>query len=66
MPDPNDPGRFGGRGGTERQARRGGQAGSGSFGQRNSADPRIAGRNGAQAQPTEATVRDGSRSHSEH
>ncbi|WP_040787107.1 hypothetical protein [Nocardia pneumoniae] len=62
MPDPKNPGQFGNRSDTEEQARRGGQASTGSFGESNSADPRAAGRKGAEAQPTEAKVRGGEHS----
>ncbi|MBC7299997.1 MAG: hypothetical protein H5T78_03480 [Nocardia sp.] len=63
MPDPNNPGQFGNRDDTEAQASRGGQASSGSFGESNAADPREAGRKGAQAQPTEAKRAGGEHSH---
>lgn len=62
MADSNNPGQFGNRQDTEEQARKGGQASTGSFGQANSADPRQAGREGAQAQPTEAKARGGEHS----
>ncbi|MGW5519914.1 hypothetical protein [Nocardia africana] len=63
MADRNNPGQFGNRSDTEEQARRGGQASTGSFGQRNAADPHDAGRKGAQAQPTEAKRAGGQHSH---
>lgn len=63
MADQNNPGQFGNRSDTEEQARRGGQASTGSFGDRNSADPSAAGRKGAEAQPNEAKVRGGQHSH---
>ncbi|PPJ33532.1 hypothetical protein C5E45_03925 [Nocardia nova] len=63
MADQNNPGQFGNRSDTEEQARRGGQASSGSFGQRNAADPHEAGRKGAQAQPTAAKQAGGQHSH---
>ncbi|GEM31019.1 hypothetical protein AB0H58_15100 [Nocardia neocaledoniensis] len=63
MPDPNNPGQFGNRNDTQEQAARGGQASSGSFGERNAADPQAAGRKGAQAQPTEAKREGGQHSH---
>ncbi|NKY87791.1 hypothetical protein [Nocardia veterana] len=63
MADPNNPGQFGNRRDTEEQARRGGQASTGSFGQSNAADPHEAGRKGAQAQPTEAKQAGGQHSH---
>ena len=59
MADRNNPGQFGNRKDTEKQASRGGQQSSGRFGQRNGADPREAGRKGAQEQPREAKVRGG-------
>ncbi|WP_094028530.1 hypothetical protein, partial [Nocardia cerradoensis] len=58
------PGQFGNRADTERQAREGGRASSGSFGGPNSADPRAAGRKGAEAQPHESKVTGGQHSHS--
>ena len=63
MADQNNPGQFGNREDTEEQARKGGQASSGSFGSDNSADPSQAGRKGAEAQPTEAKARGGENSH---
>jgi uncharacterized protein len=63
MADSNNPGQFGNRTDTEEQAHRGGQASTGSFGERNSADPSEAGRKGAEAQPTEAKARGGEHSH---
>ncbi|MGK8524819.1 hypothetical protein ACRS6B_26235 [Nocardia asteroides] len=65
MADQNNPGQFGNRSDTEEQARRGGQASTGSFGDKNSADPSAAGRKGAQAQPTEAKARGGQHSHAD-
>ncbi|GAA5091309.1 MULTISPECIES: hypothetical protein [Nocardia] len=62
MPDTNNPGQFGNRSDTEEQARRGGQASTGSFGDKNSADPSAAGRKGAEAQPTEAKAKGGQHS----
>ncbi|MCP9625054.1 hypothetical protein FOH10_10340 [Nocardia otitidiscaviarum] len=64
MANPKNPGQFGNRSDTEEQARKGGQASTGSFGSENSADPHEAGRKGAQAQPTEAKQRGGQHSHS--
>ncbi|MBF6172521.1 hypothetical protein [Nocardia blacklockiae] len=64
MPDVKNPGQFGNRPDTEKQARKGGQASTGSFGSANSADPSEAGRKGAAAQPTEAKSRGGQHSHS--
>ncbi|WP_330231686.1 hypothetical protein OHA40_03810 [Nocardia sp. NBC_00508] len=66
MPDPNNPGQFGNRSDTEEQARRGGEASTGSFGESNSADPSAAGRKGAEAQPTEAKARGGEHSRGGH
>ncbi|ATL68207.1 hypothetical protein [Nocardia terpenica] len=66
MPDPNNPGQFGNRSDTERQAKKGGQASSGSFGESHSADPHEAGRKGAAAQPTEGKVKGGQHSHGGH
>jgi len=60
--DSNNPGQFGNREDTEDQARRGGEASTGSFGDQNSADPSEAGSKGAQAQPTEAKARGGENS----
>lgn len=59
MAEHNNPGRFGHRDDTVEQARRGGEASSGSFGEQNSADPSEAGHQGAEAQPTEAKARGG-------
>ncbi|MEU4344073.1 hypothetical protein AB0H00_22910 [Nocardia sp. NPDC023852] len=64
MADANNPGQFGNRTDTEEQARHGGEASTGSFGERNSADPSEAGRKGAEAQPTEAKARGGEHSRS--
>ncbi|MVU76085.1 hypothetical protein GPX89_02360 [Nocardia sp. ET3-3] len=66
MPDSQNPGQFGNRPDTEEQARKGGQASSGSFGEPNAADPHEAGRKGAQAQPTEAKAKGGEHSHGGH
>ncbi|MGW4244195.1 hypothetical protein [Nocardia sp. NPDC004722] len=66
MPDSKNPGQFGNRKDTEEQARKGGKASSGSFGEKNSADPHEAGRKGAQAQPTEAKAKGGEHSHGGH
>src|SRR5699024_12330127 len=49
MADKNNPGQFGNRNDTEDQAQKGGQASSGSFGERNAADPSQAGQQGGQA-----------------
>ena len=48
MADKNNPGQFGNRNDTEDQAQKGGQASSGSFGERNAADPSQAGQQGGQ------------------
>ncbi|ACU37303.1 hypothetical protein KCV87_03045 [Actinosynnema pretiosum subsp. pretiosum] len=72
MADQNNPGQFGNREDTEEQARRGGQVRqdgtssgvtSGAFGEPESADPSLAGRAGAHAQPTEAKAVGGEHSH---
>ncbi|WP_019925442.1 hypothetical protein [Nocardia sp. BMG111209] len=64
--DPNNPGQFGNRSDTEEQASRGGHASTGSFGEKNAADPHEAGRKGAEAQPTEAKAEGGQHSHGGH
>ncbi|MBF6327371.1 hypothetical protein [Nocardia transvalensis] len=64
MADPKNPGQFGNRADTAEQAHKGGQASTGSFGDKNSADPSKAGKKGAAAQPTEAKIRGGQHSHS--
>ncbi|MFI7666407.1 hypothetical protein [Nocardia sp. NPDC049526] len=64
MADPKNPGQFGNRKDTQEQASKGGKASTGSFGQRNAADPHEAGRKGAQAQPTAAKQKGGQHSHS--
>ncbi|WP_067715256.1 hypothetical protein [Nocardia yamanashiensis] len=64
MPDPKNSGQFGNRPDTAEQASKGGKASSGSFGSARGADPREAGRKGAQAQPTAAKQKGGQRSHS--
>ncbi|WP_084531644.1 hypothetical protein [Nocardia miyunensis] len=66
MPNRNNPGRFGNRPDTLEQASRGGRASTGSFGERNAADPREAGRRGARAQSAEAKSKGGRRSHGGH
>lgn len=43
MADQNNPGQFGNRNDTEKQAQKGGEASTGSFGEQNSADPSRAG-----------------------
>ncbi|MEY8567174.1 hypothetical protein AALF15_11465 [Corynebacteriaceae bacterium 7-707] len=59
MADQNNPGQFGNRKDTEEQAHRGGEASTGSFGDRNAADPHEAGREGAEAQSTEDKAKGG-------
>ncbi|MFI5777335.1 hypothetical protein [Nocardia sp. NPDC051570] len=63
MADRNNPGQFGNRSDTAEQARKGGQASTGSFGEKNGADPSEAGKKGAAAQPTAAKVKGGQHSH---
>jgi hypothetical protein len=63
MADQNNPGQFGNRQDTQEQASKGGQASTGSFGDKNGADPSAAGKKGAQAQPREAKVEGGEHSH---
>jgi len=46
MADPNNQGQFGNREDTEEQAQKGGQEGTGSFGDENGADPSEAGAKG--------------------
>ncbi|WP_082469262.1 hypothetical protein [Sciscionella sediminilitoris] len=62
MPDPNNPGQFGNREDTEEQAAQGGQASPGQFGASEGADPKEAGRQGAQEQPREAKAEGGRQS----
>ena len=59
MADQDNPGQFGNRSDTEKQAQKGGEASTGSFGEQNSADPQQAGREGAEAQPTDAKAQGG-------
>ena len=59
MADSNNSGQFGNRKDTQEQAARGGQASTGSFGDKNSADPSAAGKAGAKAQPTAAKAKGG-------
>lgn len=59
MADSNNSGQFGNRSDTEDQARKGGQASTGSFGDKNGADPHKAGKKGADAQPVEAKQKGG-------
>jgi hypothetical protein len=63
MADSDNPGQFGKREDTEEQAHRGGEASTGSFGDKNGANPSEAGRAGADAQPTEAKSLGGQHSH---
>ena len=59
MPDPQNPGQFGNRDDTEEQAQKGGKESPGKFGSPEGADPAAAGREGAEAQPTEAKAEGG-------
>jgi hypothetical protein len=63
MADTNNKGQFGNRKDTTEQASKGGKASTGSFGEKNSADPSKAGKMGAEAQPTEAKKLGGEHSH---
>lgn len=54
MTDSTNKGQFGERKDTAQQASKGGKASTGSFGDKNSANPSKAGRMGAEAQPVEA------------
>ncbi|GAA1048369.1 hypothetical protein [Arthrobacter russicus] len=63
MADNKNSGQFGNRQDTAEQARKGGEASTGSFGTENGADPHEAGRKGAEAEPHEAKVRGGGNSH---
>jgi hypothetical protein len=63
MADSNNPGQFGNRKDTVKQAQAGGNASTGSFGDKNGADPHAAGRRGAAAEPHEAKVEGGKNSH---
>lgn len=63
MADQNNSGQFGNREDTTEQASKGGKASSGSFGDKNGADPHKAGQKGAKAQPTEAKSEGGKHSH---
>ncbi len=49
MADPNNAGQFGNRDDTEEEARKGGEASTGSFGSENGADPSQAGTEGGQS-----------------
>ena len=62
MADSNNTGQFGNRDDTKEQASKGGQASTGSFGDKNGADPGKAGKEGAKAQPTEAKQKGGQNS----
>lgn len=59
MADQNNPGQFGNREDTEEQARKDGEASTGSFGEKNAADPSEAGKKGAEAQSTEDKAKGG-------
>lgn len=59
MANAKNPGQFGQRDDTIDQAKKGGKASTGSFGDKNSANPSEAGRMGAEAQPREAKVEGG-------
>ncbi len=48
MADQNNPGQFGNRNDTEQQASKGGQESTGSFGEKNAADPSKVGQQGGQ------------------
>jgi uncharacterized protein len=63
MADPKNPGQFGNRKDTIKQAKAGGAASPGKFGGPEGADPSDAGRRGAEAQPREAKVEGGKNSH---
>jgi general stress protein YciG len=63
MASTENPGQFGNRSDTTEQARKGGEASPGQFGSSQGADPREAGRKGAEAEPHEAKVRGGEHSH---
>lgn len=59
MADQNNPGQFGNRSDTEKQAQKGGEASTGSFGEKDSADPHDAGKKGAEEQPNEDKAKGG-------
>lgn len=59
MADSNNPGQFGNRGDTEEQAHKGGEASTGSFGDKNGANPSEAGAKGAANQSTEDKAKGG-------
>ena len=63
MANSKNAGQFGNRSDTAKQAHKGGQASTGSFGSKHSADPAAAGRKGAAAQPSAAKSRGGQHSH---
>lgn len=63
MADSNNPGQFGNRTDTTKQAMKGGKASTGSFGDKNSADPSKMGKKGAEAQPRDAKSLGGQHSH---
>ncbi len=62
MADQNS-GEFGNRNDTEKQAKKGGEASTGSFGEKDSADPSQAGKEGAEAQSTADKAKGGEHSH---
>jgi hypothetical protein len=59
MADPKNPGQFGNRQDTEKQAQKGGEHSPGQFGASEGADPHKAGEKGAEAQPEEAKAEGG-------
>lgn len=63
MATAKNPGQFGNRKDTTKQASKGGQASTGSFGSKNGADPSKAGKMGADAQPRDAKALGGQHSH---
>ena len=63
MADQNNPGQFGNRKDTDKMASKGGQASTGSFGDKNSANPSTTGKMGAEAQSRADKVRGGENSH---
>lgn len=63
MADASNPGQFGQREDTKKQASEGGKNSPAQFGRPQGADPKEAGRMGAEAQPTEAKAEGGRNSH---
>lgn len=63
MADPHNPGQFGNRSDTQKQAQAGGQASPSKFGSSEGADPHKEGAKGAKAQPRAAKVEGGKHSH---